>query len=536
MTSTPGPPIKVAVVGVGGWGINHVRVWHDLGGLGLLYDVDPSRLATVQTMYPGIEVCSDLRDVLERPDIDAAVIATPAPTHTSIALQLIEADKDVLVEKPLSMTVADGMSLVEAAERRGRILMVGHVLEYHPAIRKLKSLVADGAFGRIRYIYSNRLNLGRIRTEENALWSFAPHDIAIMTRLLDSTPEETASHGGAYLNSDVADVTLTNLRFPNGVQGHIFVSWLHPFKEHRFVVVGARQMAVFDDTLPWDQKLTLYPHSVDWVDGQVPVANRADATAVPLDEIEPLGAECEDFLTSIATRQQPLTDGESGLRVLRVLEAAQRSLVQAGQPVAISSNAHSPKPSHIYPTATVDPGAIVGEGTSVWHHAHVMAGATVGKDCMLGQNVFVGSNVRVGDSVRIQNNVSVYEGVELEDYVFCGPSMVFTNDINPRVLHSKGGDFLPTKVRFGASIGANATVLCGITIGRHAFIGAGAVVTADVPDYGMVYGTPAELHGWMCECGTKLHFEAEHTCCSDCQREYELVLPDRVVSKMAVAG
>ena len=524
---------KIAVIGAGGWGSNHIRVWQELGFLNLVHDVDPARLELVRAQYPDVEVSSDIKDVLTRSELNAAVIATPAPTHASIAFDFIAAGKDVLIEKPLAMTVADGERLVRAAEQHGRILMVGHVLEYHPVILNLRKLVDDGSFGRIRYVYSNRLNLGRIRTEENALWSFAPHDIAIMTRLLGSAPDETASHGGAYVNSDVADVTLTNLRFPNGVQGHIFVSWLHPFKEHRFVVVGERQMAVFDDTLPWNQKLTLYPHSVDWVDGQIPVANRADAIAVPLNEIEPLRAECEDFLTSIATRLQPLTDGESGLRVLRVLEAAQRSLVQGGQPVALSSNAHSPKPPHIYPTATIDSGATVGEGTSVWHHAHVMAGAVIGKDCMLGQNVFVGSNVRIGDCVRIQNNVSVYEGVELEDYVFCGPSMVFTNDINPRALHSKDGDFLPTKVRFGASIGANATVLCGITIGRHAFIGAGSVVAADVPDYGMVYGTPALLHGWMCECGAKLEFKQENISCSNCQREFDLFEPERVVEKVA---
>ena len=518
----------VALVGCGGWGVNHVRVWRELGCLEVVCDSDARRLEAVQDRHPDLQTTPELAQVLDRPDVSALVIATPAPTHARLALRAMEAGKDVLVEKPMSLTVADGERLVEAAARHGRVLMVGHVLEYHPAVNKLRELAADGGFGRIRYLYSNRLNLGRIRTEENALWSFAPHDVAVMLRLLGAIPEETASHGGAFLTQQVADVTLTSLRFPSGVEGHIFVSWLHPFKEHRFVVVGEGRMAVFDDTLPWSDKLVLYPHSVDWVGGQVPVANKAEAEAVPLEEYEPLRAECEDFLGSIASRRPPLTDGESGLRVLRVLEAAQRSLAQGGQPVSLATTMPEAPPYYVHPTATVDENVAIGAGTHVWHYSHIMSGAAIGGNCALGQNVFVGKDVRIGNGVRLQNNVSVYEGVELEDYVFCGPSCVFTNDVNPRAMYPKGGAYQPTKVRSGASIGANATIVCGVTIGRHAFIGAGAVVSGDIPDYALVYGVPARVRGWMCECGTKLAFQGPDATCDSCQREYVLTAPATV--------
>jgi UDP-2-acetamido-3-amino-2,3-dideoxy-glucuronate N-acetyltransferase len=271
--------------------------------------------------------------------VNAIVIATPSPTHAPLALQALAGGKDVLVEKPMALTVTEGEQLVDTARRWSRVLMVGHVLEYHPAIRRLQSLMSEGALGRVRYLYSNRLNLGRIRTEENVLWSFAPHDVAILLRLLGAMPQELNCHGGIYLRDGIPDVTLTNLRFASGVQAHIFVSWLHPFKEHRLVVVGDRHMAVFDDTRPWSEKLVLYPYRVDWLGGQGPTAQDDKAISVPLEEVEPLRAECEHFLHCVVTREQPLTHGACGLQVLRILESAQQSLEQGGRTVRLETNA-----------------------------------------------------------------------------------------------------------------------------------------------------------------------------------------------------
>jgi UDP-2-acetamido-3-amino-2,3-dideoxy-glucuronate N-acetyltransferase len=376
----------------------------------------------------------------------------------------------------------------------------------------VRELVASGSLGRIRCLYANRLNFGRIRTEENVLWSFAPHDVAMMLRLMKVSPEVVHCHGGSYLNDVVADATLTHLCFDGGDEAHINLSWLHPFKEHRFVVVGDRQMAVFDDTAPWPEKLVCYEHSVDWIDGHVPVARKASGNVIELQEAEPLRRQAESFCEAIRTRVPPKADGRSGLAVLRILRAAQRSLERNG-----SAETPGVEDVYVHPTATVDPGASIGAGTKVWHYVHVMGTAHIGRDCVLGQNVFVAGDVRIGDRVRIQNNVSVYEGVELEDGVFCGPSAVFTNVRNPRSEVSRKDAYEKTLVGKGATIGANATIVCGTRIGRHAFVGAGAVVTKDVGDHALVVGNPARPAGWMCECGERLPSSLS---CEACGRSY----------------
>ncbi len=329
---------SIVLIGCGTWGMNHLRVWRELGCLRAACDSNPARLEVVRSHFSEVETCSDVRAVLDQPDVRAVVIATPAPTHAPLALQALLAGKDVLVEKPMALAVDEAVQLVNTARRFNRVLMVGHVMLYHPAIERLQRLNEEGALGRVLYVYANRLNLGRIRTEESVLWSFAPHDVAIMLRLLGGMPQEVTCRGGTYLRPGVPDVTLTSLGFPSGVQGHIFVSWLHPFKEHRFVVVGDRHMAVVNDTGSWQEKLLLYPHRVDRLNGQTPVAHKAEAVHVPLEEVEPLRVECEHFLRCVVTREQPLTDGESGVQVLRVLESAQRSLEQGGRAVRPSAS------------------------------------------------------------------------------------------------------------------------------------------------------------------------------------------------------
>ena len=310
-----------------------------------------------------------------------------------------------------------------------------------------------------------------------------------------------SAHGGNYLQSMVADVTLTTLSFASGVKGHIFVSWLHPFKEQMLVVVGDRQMAVFDDVSP-DRKLVLYPHRIDWID-RLPVARKAEGEVVPLDMSEPLKEECAHFLECIRTRQKPRTDGAEGLRVLQVLQACQRSLDQGGVPV--NCRDALPRLRRCLTLSTrppvIDQPSQIGPGTKIWHFSHILKDCRIGENCNIGQNVVIGPEVTIGRGCKIQNNVSVYQGVTLEDDVFCGPSMVFTNVFNPRAHIRRMDEVRPTLVKTGASIGANATIVCGTTIGRYAFVGAGAVVTKDVPDYALVVGNPARQIGWMCSCG-----------------------------------
>lgn len=322
----------VAVAGSGYWGKNLVRNFHQLGALGAICDPSEANLAQARDIAPDIPVYSRFEDLLENPEIDAVVIATPAVTHAALSRQALLAGKDVFCEKPLALNYREADSLVKLAKERSRILMVGHILEYHPAIGQLRQLVDSGELGQIRYLYSNRLNLGKIRREENILWSFAPHDIAVILRLLgEELPFQVIAQGGSYIQPNIADVTMTQLAFDNGVSAHIFVSWLNPFKEQKLVVVGSRKMAVFDDVA---KSLMLYDQRVDIREGE-PVPVRGEGLSVPFSSDEPLRLECQALLDAVKTRQPPITDGESGLRVLKVLQAAQRSLITNGQTILL---------------------------------------------------------------------------------------------------------------------------------------------------------------------------------------------------------
>jgi UDP-2-acetamido-3-amino-2,3-dideoxy-glucuronate N-acetyltransferase len=495
---------NIAVVGNGYWGKNLVRNFYELGALSLVCDGNPEVEANIHSKYPTIEFTREYSAVLESEGIHGVVLATPAAVHYEMAQRALLAGKDVFVEKPLALSASEGEDLVDLARRCGRVLMVGHILRYHPAVRKLKELIEGGVLGRIQYLYSNRLNIGKIRTEENILWSFAPHDISVMLALLGEKPSEVRCTGGSYLSEAVADVTLTDFTFPSGVRAHMFVSWLHPFKEQRLVVVGSEQMAVFDDTAA--DKLVLYPHRVEWKN-RIPTAVKADGCPIPLEAAEPLREECRAFLDSIRTRHSPLTDGNEGLRVLKLLNACQESLEtrRAVKPQWESATAgRVARLWYAHPTALVSDDAGVGRGTKIWHFSHVMKGAKIGENCVFGQNCHVAGEVVVGNNVKVQNNVSIYAGTIIEDDVFLGPSCVLTNVTNPRSQVNRHQLYEKTIFRRGVTVGANATIVCGIELGRYAFVAAGAVVTKDVPDYALVMGVPASQVGWMSRHGHRL--------------------------------
>jgi UDP-2-acetamido-3-amino-2,3-dideoxy-glucuronate N-acetyltransferase len=328
--------MNLAVVGAGYWGVNLVRLYRELGVLDRICDFDPSRLTKLREKYPDVRMETSYSAILQDPGIDAVVISTPAATHFELARKALLADKDVYVEKPLTLRCEEAEELTEMAARRQRILMVGHLLEFHPAIVRLHELIEHGELGRIEYIYSNRLNLGKVRREENALWSFAPHDISVILLLLNQMPIQVTATGGTYLQPNVADVTVSTMLFDRGVRAHIFVSWLHPYKEQRLVVVGERRMAVFDDVRS-TEKLRLYDKKIDFVNGKF-IAERPASAAVEFPAEEPLLLECRHFLECVETRRTPKTDGHDGWRVLKVLEASQRSLSMNGEPVQMQPN------------------------------------------------------------------------------------------------------------------------------------------------------------------------------------------------------
>ena len=515
---------NIACIGAGYWGKNLVRNFASLGVLRSICDLNTERLKGYKELYPDVELKTTIYEALQDNEIEGVVIAAPAEAHFKLTKQALSMGKDVFVEKPLALSVPEGEELVALAREKGRILMVGHILHYHPGIMKLRELLKKGELGKIDYIYSNRLNLGKFRKEENILWSFAPHDISVILMLLEEMPQEVSAHGSAYLQPEIADVTITNMSFANGTRAHIFVSWLHPYKEQKLVVVGDKKMAVFDDVAPQD-KLLIYEHHIDWID-RVPVPRKENAKAVEISSDEPLKEECVEFLESIASRRDPRSDGEEGLRVLRILEASQESLKNNGRVVSLISSQSGPK-FFVHETSIIGKNCSIGEDTKIWHFCHIMEGVEIGKNCSVGQNVFIGKKVEIGNNVKIQNNVSIFEGVTLEDGVFCGPSCVFTNVFNPRSLVPRKNEFRKTLVKEGASIGANATIICGTTVGHYAFVGAGAVVTQDVPDFALVYGNPGKVNGWMCECGIKIPFspsalhDPRMEKCSSCGKQYE---------------
>lgn len=518
----PTSPLEksVCVVGAGRWGGNHIKTLDALGCLGGIVDPKADLLAEMQSAYPRARTFSRIEDALTT-GFDGFVIAAPAETHFDLAAKVIRSGKPVLVEKPMTLRATDACALNDLAEEQHVNLMVGHLMLFHPAIRKIKEMIDGGRIGKLQYLYSNRLNLGTVRTEENILWSFAPHDISVFQYLIEQPPTEVISRGGAFVQPGIHDSTMTVLTYPENVVGHIFVSWLHPFKEHRLVVIGSKGMLSYEDSST-GKDVRFYEKGIDWVRGE-PVKRDGPASIIPYDQQMPLTEELRYFIDHLDGTPLGLADGRSATGVLDILEQATQSL-QSGKPIVTADGCGQSSRVFVHASSVVDQDVEMGDGTRVWHFSHIQSGARIGKDVSIGQNVNVGQNVRIGDRVKIQNNVSVYEGVELEDEVFCGPSMVFTNVKDPRCRYPQRGSefYLRTLVKQGASIGANATIICGVTIGRHALIGAGAVVTRDVPDYALMAGVPAGRTGWACECGQSLPRFEQTVTCPRCGLSYHL--------------
>ena len=329
MSGEPEKALRVGVVGLGYWGPNLARNLAAIPGceLAWLCDSSPPARDALARRFPDARATGELEELLSDPELDAVVLATPVPTHAELAVRVAASGKHCFVEKPLATNAADAELAVTAAERAGRLLMVGHLLEYHPAVGRLKEMISSDELGRLYYIYTNRLNLGQLRADENALWSLGAHDVSVVLHLIGEEPEECLAHGASYVREGVQDVVFCYLRFPSGIVVHLHLSWLDPHKARRVTVVGARRMATFDDMLI-EGKLTVYDKGFDedtrsW--GEY-IARSGDIFSPRIANVEPLRIECEHFLECIRNGATPRSDGHSGLRVVRVLERLQRSL------------------------------------------------------------------------------------------------------------------------------------------------------------------------------------------------------------------
>jgi UDP-2-acetamido-3-amino-2,3-dideoxy-glucuronate N-acetyltransferase len=496
--------MKLGLIGGGYWGKNLIREFNNTGVLHTICDINVDALKNYNELYPNVETTTSWDDVLNNEEITAVCIALPAEMHYNFSKKSLLAGKDVYVEKPITLDIHEAEELVKIAKEQDKILMVGHLLHYHPAIVKIKSMINEGKIGKVKNIVANRLSLGIFRKHENVLWSFAPHDISVILSLVNEMPTSVMCLGKDHINEGIHDVTNSILKFKDAYV-NINVNWLNPYKEQKMSIIGEKGMIIFDDVSK-ENKVTYFPQYIEYSSDinalPTPVKNNAENIEIDVSK-SPLLVECEHFVACCETRNTPITHGQEGVNVLKVLNGLQESLSTNKEVKMISKK----QDYFVHETAVVDEGADIGEGTKIWHFSHICKGAKIGKNCNIGQNVFIAGGAVLGDNCKVQNNVSIYAGVEADDYVFFGPSCVLTNDINPRGMHSKGGAYIKTKFEKGVTLGANCTIVCGNTIGEHALIGSGAVICKNVEPYSIMVGNPGKKIGEIDEQGNRIIYE-----------------------------
>jgi UDP-2-acetamido-3-amino-2,3-dideoxy-glucuronate N-acetyltransferase len=499
--------VHIAVIGGGYWGKNLIREFNNCGILHTICEINEDALTIYQQQYPKIHLTKDWSTILENQEIDSVCIALPAEMHYRFAKEALCANKHVYVEKPLCLDEKEGEELVKLSLEKGKILMVGHLLHYHPAVIKMKELIKEGKIGKVKNIVSNRLSHGIFRTSENVLWSFAPHDISVILSIIGESPNSVICSGTDIITKGIMDITNSILKFED-VYVNINVNWLCPYKEQKMSIIGEKGMILFDDTNP-TEKLKYFSEYLDFK-GKFPIPVKDKFEVIQLDNQKtPLRTECEHFKQSVENNRAPITNGEEGLRVLRVLKALQESLDKNAEVklMPLASSIVPSLPYFAHESAYIDEGAEIGEGTKIWHFSHICKGAKIGKNCNIGQNVFIAGGAVLGDNCKVQNNVSIYAGVIAGDYVFFGPSCVLTNDINPRGMYSKAGHYIETILEDGVTLGANCTIVCGNRLGKHSLIGSGAVVTKNVEPFSIMVGNPAKRIGEIDEKGNRKIYE-----------------------------
>jgi UDP-2-acetamido-3-amino-2,3-dideoxy-glucuronate N-acetyltransferase len=385
--------LKLGLIGGGYWGKNLIREFNNIGFLETICEINPDLISKYNLEYPNLYITDNYQEMLDR--VDAVCVSLPAEMHYKFAKEALLMNKDVYVEKPITLNIKEAYELVKIAKEKGRILMVGHLLNYHPAIEKIKELLPT--LGPIKQITSNRLNLGIFRTQENVLWSFAPHDISVILSICNSMPDWVQCTGNSSLTKDVHDITNSIMKIKE-TYVNINVNWLNPYKEQRMSIICEKGMLLFDD-MEKENKLKLYSDYMNWSNSinPVPSANKVEPEIIELDlSISPLEKECKHFMECCKNRVQPITDGNEGLRVLMVLNYLSESL-KKNKIIQIPKN----NKYFAHETAIIDDGAIIGDGTKVWHYSHICKGAIIGKNCNIGQNVFIAGGAIIGDNCTL---------------------------------------------------------------------------------------------------------------------------------------
>lgn len=473
----------IAIVGAGYWGKNLIREFYNLNVLDMVIEQDENLLNEIKNNY-NIKTSSNIQDVLNKNYITGIVIATPSETHYTIAKQCLDRNKNIFIEKPFTLDYNKSLELHNLSIQKNLKIMVGHILHYNLYIIKLKSLLKNNTIGQIKSIVTNRFSYGKIRSNENVLWSFAPHDISLIYSLLKNSSNQEPLLNIKYIDSKThcSNISESNIFLEsNNIKVNINVSWLKPYKESSITIVGTKGILYFDDVKK-TLSLTKY--------------NLLKQNILINDYITPLKNECLHFVNCLINNKIPYTNSFEALYGIRLIENIINHNNYNLDPISISEH-NNPINSNDYyldSTSIIDNNTTIGKNTKIWHYTHVCESSIIGQNCNIGQNCYIGKNTIIGNYCKIQNNVSVYDGVICEDYVFLGPSCVFTNDLNPRVEYPKNS-YKKTYIKYGATIGANATILCDLTIGRYALIGAGSVVVRDVPEYAVMVGNPAKQIG-----------------------------------------
>lgn len=543
MNANDGNPTEdlpdVVVIGAGQWGFNHVlklismkRLLGVVDSSERALDVAKKKLADAKFSLDHISFCTRLEDLpLDRVKKAAVVIATPPTTHYEIAKDAISRFKGILIEKPMCTKYEEAQELIQIAQENNVVLMVGHLMRYsQPHQEFIRTAHENVISGDAQRVKMTRKKFGTIRTKENVLWSFAPHDISMLLAITgDTRPLSVRCVGQKVVSSEMEDFITLTVNFEGCLRAEVECSWLHPSKERKTIVYGKKGCMILDECVSDDDpgyanKVKSFSWSFDpnhgkqRLDGNIKDKTPPGTSAVTQDA---LVDELKHFLSCVSSGSSPLTDGKEGAQVLLLLQGAEDSLRKQGaeiqlqdiinasrkkmQTLATGANGNTAESVFVHPTAVIDDGASIGSGTKVWHFSHIMSGSRIGEKCNFGQNVYIGGRAKLGNNVKVQNNVSIYDGVEIEDDAFLGPSCVLTNVKTPRSFVNRKAEYIPTKIGRGATVGANATIVCGVNIGEYAFIGAGSVVTKDVRPYELVYGNPAAQHGWVSKDGVREH-------------------------------
>lgn len=497
----------LGLVGGGYWGKNLVREFYNTGKLKIVCDLDEELLNKYSTMYPGILLTNDYDKMLQNEEITMVCVSVPVKLHYTFTLKALEAGKHVYVEKPYTLDILEARRLNAFAQEKGLTIMVGHLLHYHDVVKQIKTILKSSSVGKIKSITCNRKSHGIYRTFENVLWSFAVHDISVILSLCEAKAKDVnmlSCTGHDYITPGIHDIVNIALNV-NGIYVNINVDWNCPNKEQCMTIVCEKAIIVFDDVEPVNKLKVVYNYKSESDFG--PVANKSEYEIFSYEGKSPLQNECEYFLQCIESNIKPITNGEEAIEVLKVLKMCDKALTVSNSltsssygsdVVSLFSLTDYISDFFVHEDATIESTSI-GRGTKVWRWTHIAKSGVVGENCNIGQGCFIAGTL--GNGCKVQNNVSIYKGVVAGNNVFFGPSCVLTNDLNPRCEHSKGGQYVETIIEDGATLGANCTIVCGHRIGKYALIGAGAVVTKDVPDYAVIVGNPGKQIGTIDEYG-----------------------------------